>query len=247
MKFFERLYLGFEAEHFVAGKFFANGHEAFRMPGDFGFDLLITDQRERVEEKTSDNTRQPLPYAIQVKSRRMSISEFKENTSTTRLEANTCFQIKVEDINLLVETENSFLVFVVFINDKSKLFNDRVLTVWFNSQHVKMLHDLGYFVVNPDKPNSRIMNVGIRLLPEVDSSTYLQSLVDKKAIDPVAKDELLKMIPPRIRKNWRASEYVALLRPSRAEGDISLCQRMLNDALLDLANIGHNHNLGSID
>lgn len=247
MKFFERLYLGFEAEHYVAGKFFANGHEAFRLPGDFGFDLLVTDQREKVEEKCTDTTRQPLPYAIQVKSRRMGISEFKENTATNRLEANTSFLIKLEDIELLIDTENSFLIFVVFINDHSRLFHGRVLALWFSSQHVKTLYEKGYFVVNPEKTNSRIMNVGIRLLPEVDSAEYLETLVTRKVLDPAARDELLKMIPPRIRKNWRANEYVALLRPSRSEGDSSMCQRMLNEALLNLTNIGHSYDLGSVD
>jgi hypothetical protein len=37
MEFFESLYKGFEAEHYVAGKLFSVGYEAFKLPGDFGF------------------------------------------------------------------------------------------------------------------------------------------------------------------------------------------------------------------
>ena len=36
MEFFERLYRGFEAEHYVAGKLFSVGYEAFKLPADFG-------------------------------------------------------------------------------------------------------------------------------------------------------------------------------------------------------------------
>ncbi len=42
MEFFERLYRGFEAEHYVAGKLFSAGYEAFKLPADFGFDLMVT-------------------------------------------------------------------------------------------------------------------------------------------------------------------------------------------------------------
>jgi hypothetical protein len=41
MGFFESLYKGFEAEHYVAGKLFSVGYEAFKLPGDFGFDLIV--------------------------------------------------------------------------------------------------------------------------------------------------------------------------------------------------------------
>ncbi|MBI5968057.1 MAG: hypothetical protein HY882_09410, partial [Deltaproteobacteria bacterium] len=47
MEFFERLYRGFEAEHYVAGKLFSVGYEAFMMPADFGFDLIVMNQKER--------------------------------------------------------------------------------------------------------------------------------------------------------------------------------------------------------
>ena len=47
MEFFDSLYKGFEAEHYVAGKLFSVGYEAFKLPGDFGFDLIVANQKEQ--------------------------------------------------------------------------------------------------------------------------------------------------------------------------------------------------------
>jgi hypothetical protein len=47
MDFFDRLYLGFEAEYYVMGQLFSAGYEGFKMPADFGFDILVTNQKEQ--------------------------------------------------------------------------------------------------------------------------------------------------------------------------------------------------------
>jgi len=39
MEFFQSLYKDFEADHYIAGKLFSVGYEAFKLPGDFGFYL----------------------------------------------------------------------------------------------------------------------------------------------------------------------------------------------------------------
>ena len=49
MEFYESLYKGFEAEYYVAGKLFSAGYEAFKLPGDFGFDLIVTNQKEQTK------------------------------------------------------------------------------------------------------------------------------------------------------------------------------------------------------
>jgi hypothetical protein len=81
MEFFERLYRGFEAEHYVAGKLFSAGYEAFMMPGDFGFDLMVTNQRERSKGPRLRGRLLEPPFAVQVKSRRLMSSDFRPSTS----------------------------------------------------------------------------------------------------------------------------------------------------------------------
>ncbi len=46
MNFFDRLYLGFEAEYYIMGQLYSAGFEAFKLPADFGFDLMVTNQKE---------------------------------------------------------------------------------------------------------------------------------------------------------------------------------------------------------
>jgi hypothetical protein len=77
MEFFERLYRGFEAEHYVAGKLFSVGYEAFKLPADFGFGLMVTNQKEQSMGPHQKGRLQEPPFAVQVKSRSLRASDFK--------------------------------------------------------------------------------------------------------------------------------------------------------------------------
>jgi hypothetical protein len=246
-KFFDRLYLGFEAEHYIAGKFFSRGLEAFRLPADFGFDLLVTDQMKRALGGSDQESRSGMPYAVQVKSRRLGFEMFVEAASTGRLVASTAFPIKREDLDLIAKTSNSFLVCVVFIEGRNGIFDHKAVTFWFDSKSVKKLDELGYFINEPGTSEKTVLNVEIRLFPEDNTAEYLKELEKSGMLKGEARAELEKRLPPRIPRAWNAREYVALGRPSRSKDDSSIVYRMLNEKLLWLERIGESHDLGKID
>jgi len=153
MEFFERLYRGFEAEHYVAGKLFSAGYEAFMLPADFGFDLIVTNQKERSRGPRLKGRLLEPPFAVQIKSRRLMSSDFRPSTSG-RDEAKVSISIKKEDLDLLADTNYSFLVIVLFIQDDAKRFEDRTIHFWFSSAHVNALIERGYFL--PDEKDRRV-------------------------------------------------------------------------------------------
>jgi hypothetical protein len=83
MEFFEGLYKGFEAEYYVAGKLFSVGYEAFKLPGDFGFDLIVTNQKEQSIGPRQEGRLLEPPFAVQVKCRSLRPSDFQTSASYT--------------------------------------------------------------------------------------------------------------------------------------------------------------------
>jgi hypothetical protein len=77
MEFFEGLYKGFEAEYYVAGKLFSVGYEAFKLPGDFGFDLIVTNQKEQSIGPPRKGRLLEPPFAVQVKCRSLRPLDFQ--------------------------------------------------------------------------------------------------------------------------------------------------------------------------
>src|SRR4030042_1700389 len=100
MEFFESLYKGFEAEYYVAGKLFSVGYEAFKLPGDFGFDLIVTNQKELSMGPRQKGRLIEPPFAIQVKCRSLRSSDF-QTAASGRDEARVSISIKKENLDLL--------------------------------------------------------------------------------------------------------------------------------------------------
>jgi hypothetical protein len=245
MEFFERLYRGFEAEHYVAGKLFSVGYEAFMMPGDFGFDLMVTNQKERSKGPRLRGRLFEPPFAIQVKSRRLMSSDFRPSTSG-RDEAEVSISIKKEDLDLLTSTNHSFLIIVVFVEGDPKRFEDRIIHFWFGSTHVSALVERGYFL--PDEKDRRVRNLrcSLRMFPMLVVESLLDTLVSQNHLTEEGKRILLSGIPERVPRNWSASEYVALARKARDITD-DLDWRLVPKELYELSNIGFNIGLGNLD
>jgi hypothetical protein len=128
--FYSRLYSGFEAEHFVAGKFFGAGLEGFKLPADFGFDLLVSNQKETsIGANAAIKRVFPFPYAIQVKSRRITDAHFGGGPNG-RTEATINFRISKSEFELLSTEERSYLVCVAFPPSKDSALGDQVLYYW---------------------------------------------------------------------------------------------------------------------
>jgi hypothetical protein len=123
MEFFEKLYKGFEAEHYVTGKLFSVGYEAFKLPADFGFDLMVTNQKEQSIGHRPEGRLLDPPFAVQVKSRSLRSSDFHPAASG-RDEAHVSISIKKETLDLLVSAKRNFLVVVLFVQGDARRFED---------------------------------------------------------------------------------------------------------------------------
>jgi len=245
MEFFERLYRGFEAEHYVAGKLFSVGYEAFKLPADFGFDLMVTNQKEQsIGPRQKGRLLEP-PFAVQVKSRSFRSSDF-QTVASGRDEAQVSVSIKKEDLDLLVSTKRNFLVVVLFVQGDASRFEDRAIHFWVGSGHVNSLLERGYFL--PDEADRRVRNLmcSLRMLPMLPLGEILDSLVSQNHLSQEGKRILASELPERVPRNWNASEYVALARRARNAPD-ELVWRQVPHELFDLRNMGFDIGLGHLD
>lgn len=100
LSFFDRLYTGFRAEYFVMGELFGAGYEGFKLPADFGFDVLATNQKESSLGAAPIGRAIDPPYALQVKSRNILRTSFGDGPSG-RPETFTEFWITERDFELI--------------------------------------------------------------------------------------------------------------------------------------------------
>lgn len=244
-EFFERLYSGFEAEHYVAGKLFSSGYEAFMMPGDFGFDLMVTNQKEQsLGPHVKGRLFEP-PFAVQVKSRRLRFSDFRPSTSG-RNEAEVIISIKKEHLDLLTGTNNSFLINVIFIQGDAKRLEDRIIHFWFGSAHINNLIARGYFLPDENDRRVRKLRCSIRMFPMQAVKSLLDTLVLQNHLTEKGRGTLLSEIPELVPRNWRASEYIALRRKAQ-DGTDDMVWRPLPKELCELRNMGFEIGLGQLD
>jgi hypothetical protein len=246
MEFFERLYKGFEAEHYVAGKLFSVGYEAFKLPADFGFDLMVTNQKEQsIGPRQKGRLLEP-PFTVQVKSRSLRSSDF-QTAASGRDEAQVSISIKKEGLDLLFSTKRNFLVVVLFVHGDSRRFEDRAIHFWLGSDHVNALLEGGYFL--PDEVDRRVRNLmcSLRMFPMLSTGDILDSLVSQNHLTQEGKRILASELPERVPRNWHASEYIALARRARKAPDDELVWRQVPRELLDLRNMGFDIGLGRLD
>lgn len=212
--FFTRLYRGFEAEHFVAGKLFGCGLEALKMPGDFGFDLLVDNQMERALKSQQSARVTAFPYAIQVKSRK--ISERRRKMNGSRWEYRVNFDISTAEYELLVSHPASFLVCVALSG--YGLPSAEVDYFWLSGQQVRALKDSLYFLpkTGTDGKDYLRLQAVVRERNSQAKKDVIAGVLDRigDSVDASkVKEYLSAALPSRIESNDNSSEYISLERP----------------------------------
>lgn len=130
--------------------------EAFKLPIDKGFDLVVT--RAYTHLARLDNASKPaqqapseMPMYLQVKSRQASLT-VAENAEKDRPSWEGCFPIKPMDLDLICATPNAALVCVLFFETRDQLIRSRTAYAWWmSSEHVRRLRETKHFIVTPDK------------------------------------------------------------------------------------------------
>ena len=245
MEFFDSLYKGFEAEHYVAGKLFSVGYEAFKLPGDFGFDLIVTNQKEQSMGPRQKGRLIEPPFAVQVKCRSISSSDF-QTAASGRDKAQVSIKMKKEYLDLLIGTKHNFLVIVLFVQGDASRFEDRTVNFWFGSDHINALIERGYFLQDEDDRRVRNLTCSLRMLPMLSVGDILNNLLSHNHLTQEGKRILASELPERVPRHWNASEYVALARRARNAPN-ELVWRPVPRELFDLQKMGFDIGLGHLD
>lgn len=267
LKFFNRLYQGFEAEYLVASALFGAGLEAFKLPGDFGFDLMVSNQwratRDRLLSDGSRDSHVPFPYALQVKSRRARAENIRLVDGLERRELEMTFSLKQHECDLLIADEQAFLVCVLFMPPDQRSVSVRPLIFWLKGRQLRAMEEREYLVHSVDDAGQRwlTLHVVYRFVPVMRRDVFADKIADTfaplkaqlagnetlatafdKAITAWRK-HMMDLLPEAVESNPTGNEYIAFRRrewDKTMNGfcDVLTTAKKLDNRQADLTNIG---------
>jgi hypothetical protein len=242
--FFARLYSGFEAEYFVMGKLFGAGLEAFKLPADFGFDLLVTNQKELNIGPVASNERvHAFPYVLQVKSRRIKPTDYGEGPND-RIEVVVNFRISKTEFEMLTTEDRGYLVCVAFLPIESGALGEKALYFWLKGSQLSQLKEHSYLLeVNENGKLLYDLKAAFRFRPTQTRESLIKRLVEDGQLTSSGAKVLEDLLPKEIGVSSNANEYVAFYRChwTRSEegyyGDRTIAKQ-LHAPHLELSKIG---------
>lgn len=204
--FFDRLYKGYAAESFITGQLSENGFEAFRLPADFGIDLVVTNQFKKLSDRKVDN--HSFPFGFQVKSRRLKETDTLPGPNG-RNEYQFSYSLKSGEIRILKEFSNSAYVFIFIIPFGFSIKN--IYAFCIHSNEIDNMIQYGFFI---EEGEGYVLNVCFRALPRQERESFIDEMSDKGLIDEAGIKFLEKNLPESFPRNWSASEGLYLYRKS---------------------------------
>jgi hypothetical protein len=189
-----------------------------------------------------------MPYALQVKSRKIEPKSFS-NGPNHRLEATTSIGLKVQDWELLVKESNTFLVAVLFFKETENVQQERAVFFWLHSSHLQFLEEKEYFwheQKNDSSPEQLFLDVCLRLEPRVETQGLLSELFDAGQLTQEGREKLLRELPSFLPRTWQSSPYIGLLRPNRST-KVGKVVRRLPEELQRFEKLGQDIPLHQID
>ncbi|CAJ2793042.1 Uncharacterised protein [Burkholderia pseudomallei] len=256
-KFFDRLYQGFEAEYLVASALFGAGLEAFKLPGDFGFDLLVSNQLEETRDRPSpdavDAYRAPFPYALQVKSRRARTEDIRLVDGLDRRELEMAFVLKPHEYDLLISSERAFLVCVLFLPPDQRSLSSRPLIFWLKGRQLQAMREREYLLDSIDEHGqSRLtLHVVYRFVPMMRRDTFIERVMDtlgalqahvadhsasKGLFDEAVaacRARISDLLPDELESNRAGNEYIAFRRREWDKALNDFCHELTTAKMLD--------------
>lgn len=149
------LYIGAAGEHLVMSECFRSNMEAFKLPIDKGFDLVVTQAYRHLDRHAVSARRRAspapdtAPIYLQVKSRQADPT-VSSQFPAARPAWEGCFPIKRSDLDLICDTPNSGLACVLFVPVRGALLRGRTAYAWWmSSAYVSDLRERGHFIGHP--------------------------------------------------------------------------------------------------
>lgn len=234
----------------LKGQLFSAGYEGFKMPADFGFDILVTNQKEQSLNADSKNKKIrdiPPHYALQVKSRRVKSNQLLVNNNSGRPEIKTNFLFKEKEMNLILSEEKAYIVCVVFLEANDHELQGRIFHFWLHSSHLQFLREKNYIIKSEEDNQKYVLNSYIRLLPKLELEPLLNELVKNSHLTSQGKETLMKQIPSTLLRPWEAAEYITLTRPSKTQKWNDPVARKLPQSLTECSQLGVDIPLSNFD
>src|SRR5690606_12631282 len=216
-EFFERLYKGYLGEHLISGELYARSFEVFRLPADFGFDLVVTNQFKTSQGITGDAV--SFPFSIQVKSRWVRDADISVGPNN-RPEAQFAYWLKAGEIDLLTRHPNSAVAFVFYLPSDGRGARSRFFLI--HSSDIPSLLDRGY---HRPKGNNYELLVRYRDLPRVSRGQFADEMLRDGLVTEEGALRLRSSLPESFRLNWNAREYFQLARSPRTPDHPNLVWR----------------------
>ncbi len=222
--------------------------EAFKMPADFGFDLMVTNQKEL--SLTSNLKKRDVnpPYALQIKSRRINPESFYKGPNG-RASADVDFSLSAKELNLMLENPNAYLVCVIFFTNEPNKLHKRTIYFWLGSSHLSTIRSRGY-IQSGEKTNGQkdtfIIKANIRLLPMQRTDILLKSLIENGNLTKEGERALAEILPVEIPVKDNAHEYISLKRRSKSDEHDEVTREMPS-VLTKLTNLGLKLAIPSLD
>lgn len=237
LNFFDRLYKGFEAENLITGRIFACGLEAFKLPADFGFDLLVSNQFELLKVSQGGTPRNlrsaTFPYVLQVKSRWAALPELNKNE---RYEVAIDFFINESEFAKITGSKSAFLVCVGFLPAQSGELLNRPFLFWADGPWLKQARGCGYLLPHAINGNPLLkLTLVYRSKPVVSAASILGELSTEMfaaattELHGVASEALkakfdklvenkTKSLSKTLPVGYSTTEYLSLRRPQLSFG-----------------------------
>lgn len=173
------LYLGAAGEHHVMSECFRHQREAFKLPIDRGFDLVVTDAYRHLSRadgaaSTTDlQAPEGAPLYLQVKSRQAKPESPSSGNGIRRPCWKGCFSIKDSDLRLICDTPNAILACVLFIDTSDELSKARTAYAWWMpSTKVKKLRDTNHFIKSA---TPEALELWVRYTEPAPNNNYAQN------------------------------------------------------------------------
>lgn len=248
--FFDRLYSGFKSEYFIMGELFGAGFEGFKLPGDFGFDILATNQKEISFNHSSNGRNLNPPYVLQIKSKKIVRDQFKNDGPNKRPQAFVDFWLSKNNFGIIQSEKSGYLICVISIVGSDHEISRRNIYFWLHSEHLTYLLDKKYFTIQqpPFESNQSYyrIKVCIRLFPKVETKNLIENLFSSGHLNEEGKKNLIESLPDFLPAKWKASEYLGLTRQYKNDNNLEAV-RILPEELLSVENLGKSISISLLD
>jgi len=237
---YDNLYSGIGVEYRIIGDLFLLGYEAFKMPADFGFDIIASNQKAI----TLQGDQQEKRKLIQVKSRKFNINHYaniKKSDAGVRKEIPLKFWIQKDVFNKIKCTTNAYLV-CCFIEESEDGIYDFPRYFWLSGKHLSFLQQQKHKTFIFESEDNEQFFLQTTLVSEASLIEEYKTLlphIESSNLSVQHKEKFKRLISKTNAINMHSKMYVTLVFQYKdfTSNEIRESRRELRNELYSLNNL----------